>query len=77
MALEVIIDTVPEPKAKPTRTKPKLDLSPFPLVTRDFAFVVDSGVKAADIVRTAQGVDRRLIANVGVFDIYEREEVSE
>ncbi len=27
---EVFLDTVPEPKAKPTRTKPKLDLSAVP-----------------------------------------------
>jgi phenylalanyl-tRNA synthetase beta chain len=28
-------------------------------------------VKAADIVRAAQNVDRKLISNVTVFDIYE------
>ena len=38
---------------------------------RDFAFVVDRAVKAADIVRAAQSVDRKLIANVTVFDVYE------
>jgi phenylalanyl-tRNA synthetase beta chain len=42
-------------------------------VTRDFAFVVDRAVKASDIVRTAQAVDRKLIAGVGVFDVYEGE----
>ena len=48
-----------------------LDLSPFQPVERDFAFVVDRAVKAADIVRTAQSVDRKLITNVSVFDVYE------
>jgi phenylalanyl-tRNA synthetase beta chain len=48
-----------------------LDLAPFQPVTRDFAFVVDRAVKAADILRAAQGVDRKLITNVGVFDVYE------
>ncbi len=28
-------------------------------------------MKAADIVRAAQGVDRKLIVDVGVFDVYE------
>ena len=37
----------------------------------DFAFVVEHKVKAADIVRAAQGVDRKLIAGVNVFDVYE------
>ena len=41
-----------------------LELSPFQPVTRDFAFVVDRGVKAADIVRAAQNADRKLIAGV-------------
>jgi phenylalanyl-tRNA synthetase beta chain len=48
-----------------------LDLSPFQPVTRDFAFVVDRAVKAGDILRAAQGVDRKLITGVNVFDVYE------
>jgi phenylalanyl-tRNA synthetase beta chain len=52
-----------------------LDLSPFQPVERDFAFVVDRAVKAADLVRAAQNVDRKLITAVGVFDVYEGEHV--
>jgi phenylalanyl-tRNA synthetase beta chain len=48
-------------------------LSSFQPVERDFAFVVDRAVKAADIVRAAQNVDRKLIGNVTVFDVYEGE----
>ncbi len=68
---EVILDRIPETKAKATRAKPSLELSPFQPVTRDFAFVVERAVKAADIVRAAQNVDRKLIAGVTVFDLYE------
>ena len=71
VALEVLLDRVPEPKAKPTRAKPLLELSPFQPVERDFAFIVDRTVKAADIVRAAQGVDRKLITGIVVFDVYE------
>jgi len=71
VAFEVILERIPEPKAKPTRAKPALDLSPFQPVLRDFAFIVDRAVKAGDIVRTAQNVDRKLIAGVSVFDVYE------
>jgi phenylalanyl-tRNA synthetase beta chain len=70
-AFEVILERIPEAKAKPTRAKPVLELSPFQPVTRDFAFVVDRAAKAADIVRAAQNVDRKLIAGVNVFDVYE------
>ena len=71
MAFEVILERIPDAKAKPTRAKPALDLPAFQPVTRDFAFVVDAKVKAGDIVRAAQNVDRKLITGVTVFDVYE------
>ena len=71
VAFEVILERIPEGKAKATRAKPVLELSAFQPVTRDFAFVVDRAVRAADIVRAAQNVDRKLITNVTVFDLYE------
>jgi len=71
MAFEVILERIPDAKAKPTRAKPQLELSAFQPVTRDFAFVVDAKVKAGDLVRAAQNVDRKLITGVSVFDVYE------
>ena len=71
VAFEVILDRIPDAKAKPTRAKPLLELSAFQPVSRDFAFIVDRKVKAGDIVRLAQGADRKLISGVTVFDVYE------
>jgi phenylalanyl-tRNA synthetase beta chain len=71
IGFEVILDRIPDAKQKPTRAKPVLELSPFQPVSRDFAFIVDRSVKAGDIVRAAQGVDRKLITDVSVFDVYE------
>jgi phenylalanyl-tRNA synthetase beta chain len=71
VAFEVILDKIPEPKGKATRAKPVLELSAFQPVSRDFAFVVDSKVKAADLLRAAQNVDKKLITNVTLFDVYE------
>jgi phenylalanyl-tRNA synthetase beta chain len=71
MAFEAILDRLPEPKTKATRTKPALELSPFQPVERDFAFVVDRAVRAGDIVRAAQSADRKLITGITVFDVYE------
>ncbi|MCQ4631567.1 phenylalanine--tRNA ligase subunit beta [Shinella sp. CPCC 100929] len=68
---EIYVDAMPEPKKKATRTKPALDLSPFQAVKRDFAFVVDKTVDAGAIVRAATGADRKLIAGVTVFDVFE------
>jgi len=74
---EVFVDAVPEPKAKPTRTKPKLELSPFQAVKRDFAFVVDRGVEAGTLVRAALGADKKLITGVNVFDVFEGAAIGE
>jgi phenylalanyl-tRNA synthetase beta chain len=71
IAFEVILERIPEPKARATRAKPVLELSPFQPVERDFAFVVERSVKAADIVRAASSVDRKLITGVTVFDVYD------
>jgi phenylalanyl-tRNA synthetase beta chain len=71
VAFEVILEAIPEAKLKPTRAKPALELSPFQPVSRDFAFIVDRSVRAGDIVRAAQGADRKLISGVTVFDVYE------
>jgi phenylalanyl-tRNA synthetase beta chain len=71
MAFEVILNRIPEAKQKATRAKPVLELSAFQPVSRDFAFIVDRKVKAGDLVRAAQGVDKKLITDVTVFDLYE------
>ncbi len=71
VAFEVILDRIPASKQRPTRAKPVLDLSAFQPVSRDFAFIVDRAVKAGDMVRAAQGVDKKLITDVTVFDVYE------
>ncbi|WP_018389394.1 phenylalanine--tRNA ligase subunit beta [Ancylobacter sp. FA202] len=71
VGFEILLDRIPEPKAKATRVKPLLELIPFQPVERDFAFVVARGVGAGDLVKAASGVDRKLITSVNVFDLYE------
>ena len=47
VAFEIHLDALPLPKYKPTKVKPKLMLSGFQPVTRDFAFIVDGKTVAA------------------------------
>jgi phenylalanyl-tRNA synthetase beta chain len=68
---EVILDRIPAAKAKASKMKPPLAPSPFQPVLRDFAFVVDRGVAAAEIIYAAKGADKTLVASVDVFDLYE------
>jgi phenylalanyl-tRNA synthetase beta chain len=71
VAFEVILERIPQPKARATRAKALLEMSAFQPVERDFAFVVERNVKAGDIVRAVQNLDRKLITAVDVFDVYE------
>ncbi len=71
VGFEIVLDRIPEPKARATRVKPLLDLAAFQPVERDFAFVVPRAVAAGELVKAAAGVDRKLITTVNVFDLYE------
>ena len=68
---EIFIDAIPAPREKATRTKPRLDLSNFQAVKRDFAFVVDEQVEAGALVRAASSADKKLVTGVSVFDVFE------
>jgi phenylalanyl-tRNA synthetase beta chain len=71
VAFEIHLDALPLPKSKPTKVKPKLVLSGFQPVTRDFAFIVEKSAAAGEMAKSAQNTDRALISDVSVFDLYE------
>jgi phenylalanyl-tRNA synthetase beta chain len=73
-AFEVHLDRLPQTKAKGAARAP-LKLSPFQPVHRDFAFLVDADVTAAAVIRAARSVDKALIADVALFDLFEGEGV--
>jgi len=74
-AFEINLSALPPAKAKATRARPKLALADLQPLRRDFAFVVDAGVAAGDLVKAVAGAERNLIVDVSVFDIYEGERV--
>ncbi|MGD1925039.1 MAG: phenylalanine--tRNA ligase subunit beta, partial [Paracoccaceae bacterium] len=76
VAVSVMLENLPQAKAKGT-TRPALQLSNLQAVERDFAFVVDAGVEAQQIVRAAMGGDKKLISGVEVFDIFDGGKASE
>ncbi|MGB6905550.1 MAG: phenylalanine--tRNA ligase subunit beta [Methyloceanibacter sp.] len=73
---ELYLDAIPAAKRK-SLTRAALDASDLQAVARDFAFLLDADVAAADVVRAAQGADRALIAQVGVFDVFTGQGVPE
>ncbi|HUI35746.1 MAG TPA: phenylalanine--tRNA ligase subunit beta, partial [Stellaceae bacterium] len=67
-AFEAFIEAVPLPRGG--RRAP-LRLSVFQPVERDFAFIVDRDVPAETLLRAARGVDRKLVSDIRLFDVYE------
>jgi phenylalanyl-tRNA synthetase beta chain len=68
-AFEVFLDAVPLPRTGGGRRP--LILSVFQPVERDFAFIVDRGLPAETLLRAARGIDRKLVSDIRLFDVYE------
>ncbi|WP_240007864.1 phenylalanine--tRNA ligase subunit beta [Pseudaquidulcibacter saccharophilus] len=69
-AFEIFVDALPKAKQKPSKAKPKLELSQFMPFTRDYAFILDKDKAVSDLVRAITNADKTLISNVNVFDVY-------
>jgi phenylalanyl-tRNA synthetase beta chain len=69
VAFEAFLNNIPLPKAK-GKAKPALAASNFQAVERDFAFVADEKVSAADIIKAIEGSEKQLIQSVNLFDVY-------
>ncbi|HXF53194.1 MAG TPA: phenylalanine--tRNA ligase subunit beta [Hyphomicrobiaceae bacterium] len=69
---EVYLDALPVRKRKALARTPLAAAHLLP-VRRDFAFVLDEAVPAADVIRAAGAADRTLIADVSVFDVFSGE----
>ncbi len=77
VGFEIILNDIPVTKSKATKAKPKVELSEFMPLRRDFAFVVDRSVLAGDIVKAALGADRAILTDAEVFDVYEGAGIAE
>ena len=70
-AFEVFVSDLPAEKRRASRAKAPLEVSDLNPLTRDFAFIVDDAVAAADVVKAAAGADKVLVRDVSVFDVYQ------
>ena len=69
-AFEVDLAALPPEKRK-ALAKPRLAVADLLPVRRDFAFVLDQEVAAGDVIKAVLAADKRLIASVNVFDLFE------
>ena len=69
VAFELDLSAVPEARLKYGK-RDVFVVSDFQSVTRDFAFVMDRDTEVGKILTFIAGVDKKLIRNVEIFDIY-------
>ena len=77
LAFEIVLDAVPEPRGAKAKTRGPAQLANLMPLSRDFAFVVEDGKAAGDLVRAVAGADKTLITDVRVFDVYRGQGVAE
>ncbi len=65
---ELFLEKLPVPRSKNGR-RPKITLSPYQKIFRDFAFILDIETKAGDLIRNISSLDE-MIKDVEIFDIY-------
>ncbi len=70
VAAEIFLDRVPHKELK-SKNQKKVEMSQFQPLSRDFAFIMNADIPAEKIVRAAKGVDKNLITDVCIFDVYE------
>jgi len=75
LGFEVFLDNIPESRKKIREVKPQFIVSDYQKVVRDFAFVIDEKYKSSEIVNLVQNVDKELIKNVKIFDVYQGENI--
>ena len=71
LGFEVFLDNIPQSRKKIREVKPQFIVSDYQKVVRDFAFVIDEKYKSSEIVNLVQNVDKELIKNVKIFDVYQ------
>jgi len=76
-AFEVFPDNAPKAKEKNVFLRPKLEISVYQPVERDFAFVVSKDAEIINMINAVKKVDKKLIRNVSIFDVYTGDNVDE
>ena len=54
-----------------TQLKKKINNNPFQNVERDFAFLFPLEIRAIDVINKIKKIDKEIIKNVIIFDVYE------
>jgi len=77
VGFEIFIDNLKLPKKTLNNQKTKYTISDYQKSERDFAFVINKDVNVQDLINVISNVNKNLISNIKVFDVYEGENIPE
>jgi len=72
---EIFLENLVKYKTKNKKEKPTIAFSDYQKSERDFAFVVQKDFQAQVLIEIISNVDKSLIKNVKIFDVYEGENI--
>jgi len=72
---EIFLENLVKYKSESKKNKPTITFSDYQKSDRDFAFVVQKDFQAQDLMEIISDVDRSLIKNVKIFDVYMGENI--
>ena len=76
LGFEIILDNVPKSRKKIRETKPRFIVYDYQKVVRDFAFVIDEKYSSGEIINLVKRIDKELIKNVKIFDVYKGDNIA-
>ena len=77
VGFEIFLDNLKMQKKPIKDQKIKYSVSDFQKSERDFAFIVDKKISVQDLVSVISNIDKNLISNIKVFDVYEGDNIPE
>ena len=72
---EIFLENLVNYKNQNKKEKPTITFSDYQKSDRDFAFVVNKDFKAQELIEIISNVDKSLIKNVKIFDVYQGENI--
>ena len=76
LGFEIFLDNIPESRKKIREAKPQFIVSDYQKVVRDFAFVIDEQYSSGEIINLVKKIDRELIKDVKIFDVYQGDNIT-
>ena len=77
VGFEIFMDNLSFPEKTLNDLKVKFSFSDYQKSERDFAFIVNKDVSAQDLINSISSIDKSLVKDVRVFDVYQGDNIPE